>query len=342
MSIVGGVCLILFLAFLGFQDFQRLGIVPFDFGDQNNANTYIKHLSQIEASGGLLYIREPTNPIIVVIDSKGDYVRTIGKAGEGPEELGASSQSFGVDGPSLWTMNGNMKFAHYYENGEHAHRIRIENYNRFINATDASLPIAFSRDSVIIPPLYRVDRSMAYVYGYDGEIKYKVPAPFNSEKELRKNPAVNETFWFREGDIWYCLFKHKPLLYVYDKTFRLQNQFELEGPEIADHAEALKDFERKKRWDIPPPYFTDAKVFKGKVYALCKGALYQIDPKQGLVLQHTTFFLKIPEIDEYDLSEDVNVQLFYFALLENGTLVLGHPALMWGHDLWKVKLPYKL
>jgi len=322
------------IAIFGFQQSYRVPLTPFDFEDEKNDSTFIKRLSQIESSAGLIYVRDSTSPIIIVIDSQGKFVRTIGKAGPGPTEQGTNSISIGVDGASLWSISGDMKFGHYFENGEHQHSIRLVDYNSFVRLTNAAEPIAFTHDFLILPCMYNTNLFMAYVYDYHAEIRYKIPAVFNKPETVMKNPSINDSFWIRGESAWYCLFKHRPLLQVYDDTFKVQKQFHLEGPEIADLTRELQDFKRVKQFDVPRPYFTDAKIFKGHLYTMCEGALYQIDLTSGVIKKHIVFYSTEPE-----LAGAERLYLFFFAFLEDGTLVLGHPALPWGHNLWKAKLP---
>ena len=57
--------MIIWVALLGFQMSHRVPITPFDFEKEDNPNTFIKRLSQIESSGDLLYIRDQSSPVII-------------------------------------------------------------------------------------------------------------------------------------------------------------------------------------------------------------------------------------------------------------------------------------
>ena len=110
---------------------HHIRISPLDFSNEAIPNTLVRDIAQIEVADDLIYIRELMDPRILVIDRNGKYVKRIGKIGQGPTELGQNSISFGVKGPSLWTIGKDVKTAHYFEHGEQVMRIAVPNYNWF-------------------------------------------------------------------------------------------------------------------------------------------------------------------------------------------------------------------
>jgi len=190
---------------------------------------------------------------------------------------------------------------------------------------------------VVVVPTHPSSKHLAAVYGYDGKVRRYVGdiVPID-RKRLRKNPALNDTLWRRSGDRWYCLFKFRPYLLVFDGDFNQVAEFRLTGPEIEHREEEFRKYEPKGKFSLPPNHFTDMKFFDGKLFVMAELALYQIDPATGDTLNRTYFIGRgegFGEIEGHPLA------LMHFAFLDDGTLVLGHPAVPWNHDLWKVRLP---
>ncbi|MDJ0836338.1 MAG: 6-bladed beta-propeller [Acidobacteriota bacterium] len=316
-------------------DIHKVVIQPFPFEDEQNPETFIQKLRQVDAAGGLIYIRDRMDPRILVINRRGKFVRRIGRPGPGPGELGRQSISIGVRDYGLWAVHGNMNSLLYYENGELLHRFRIQNYNRQGGLHRNPKTLAFTRDAVVIPVEadYQV---MAAVYGYDGEVKRFIPTAFSDQQLYRQNPAVNDAYWAEADETWYCLFKYQPLLMVFDRNFQVIAQHQLEGEEIDLHVEQYRNHRRKNKFDIPPPLFYDFKVFNGMVYTLCRGMLYRINPRTGKTLSRAGFFGKGPRFK----TIPGRLWLYYFAFPDEDTVLLGAVNDSWSHWLWQADTPF--
>ena len=330
--------LLTIMAFILGQDTYRLTVTPFDFEDEKVPASFVKDISQLETAGNLLFIRESSDPAILVLDRQGKFLRRIGSRGQGPNELGGTSVSFGVNGRSLWTVAANMKSAHYFENGAHLQRISLKSYNRLYLISSTSQALAFSNEHIIFPS-YPNKQVLALAYDYGGDVVKEFPVVFKDKSILAKNPSINDTLWARDEQRWYCLFKYQPFLITYDHALNELNRFPLDGPEIQVISEAFYQHERKKKFDISPLFFSDIKVFGGKVFLMTEQTLYQIDPETGKTLRRMVFVGSGPDFEQVD-KVDPRLNFCYFSFWNDGTIILGHPAMMWDHNLWTTKLPF--
>ncbi len=314
----------------------KVDLMPFDLAEHESGASFINGVYQLETDGELIYIRDKGEPRIVVVDRTGKFVRVIGGRGGGPGEFKHSVTAFAIDGPALWAVGDRGHRAAYFEQGEPLVDFRLKGYNVDAIGPDAR-PFGFTNEYVLIQA-HPVTRHLAAVYGYDGELKRFVGdiAPIDLAV-LRKNPAFNDTFWKYDRARWYCLFKYRPVLQVYDQSFNQLADFELQGPEIEHRNEAFENFKKERPSQMPIYHFTDLKVFRGKVFAISPPALYQIDPETGETLSRTYFYGKGPN---FARVAGMPLTMFHMAFLNDGTVVLGHPALPWEHDLWKVRLPF--
>jgi len=336
--------LILFLWALLFAaneepDVHQVSLKPFDLVERADGAAYISGVDQLESDGKRIYIRDAQTPYILVVNADGKLLQMIGGRGGGPGEFRRGPLAMAVDGPALWALSDYGKRANYFENGEHILDFPIRTYNVDV-VGPASKSFAFTNQFVLIPA-HPSTKRLAALYGYDGELKRHVGdiLPIN-RKELRKNPALNDTLWLRDDQgFWYALFKYRPLMFKFDQAWNQVAAFALAGPEIERRNDEFEVFKPKRKYQRPLYHFTDFKYFRGKLYALSVRALYQFDRKSGRTLGRTYFFGDGAPFAELNL-EGEPLALMHIAFLEDGTAVLGHSAMPWGHDLWKANLPF--
>ena len=88
---------------------------------------------------------------------------------------------------------------------------------------------------------------------------------------------------------------------------------------------------------MPFPIFSDAKIFEGDLFLMTKGHLHRVDLDTHKLKSITTFYGTGPDFAEVAAP---NVTVYFFAFLEDGLLVVAHPAMLWNHDLWTASLPF--
>jgi len=111
--------------------------------------------------------------------------------------------------------------------------------------------------------VYPRTRKLAAVYNYGGERLSYVGDILKIEPEyLQFNKSLNNTYWDRDQNNWYCLFMYRPILRVFNKDFRLIRELTLQGPEIDEYEDKLYNKEKDPNFTTPWPHFTDFKVFE--------------------------------------------------------------------------------
>lgn len=314
----------------------RLRIRPVDFQDENRPETFIKHIIQLETDGTDLYVSAAGNPYLLQISPRGEFIRTIGRAGQGPGELGSYTPSaMSVSGQSIWVhANGR---ANYFEKGDYVTGFKLPRLHS--RSPTGRIQFTSDRDHILlaVPP---TTGHLAAVYDYGGEHKMFVGdiIPINEDLYSR-NPFLNETLWDRDEEFWYCLFHYRPILRKFDRTFRLVAEFKLTGPEIDLREE---DFFERKNLNVTIngfrmnfPHFSGFKVFGSHLFLECKSTLYQIDKNTGETLSRTHFFGKGPE---FELTTPGKPLGFHeMAFLPPNRFFFGDG---WEHDLWTAELPF--
>lgn len=327
--------------FRGEPEVLRVQIHPLDFQDENNPQTFVTGITQIESDGEFLYIAAHREPRLLQLSREGRFLRQLGGKGQGPEELGDYGlRSISVQKDRIWILDGHLR-VHYFERGGHQLSWPVKSYSILGSITGADT-LTFDRDHVIIP-VHPATGHLAGVYDYGGErVRYLGDIlPIDTEL-IGKNRAINGTHWARDENHWYCLFKYWPWLVVFDKQFHQVRAVELSGPEI-DFCMGVffGDIESEYKGGPVQPFFPDFKALGKYLYFFCRKTLYQLDKKSLKTFRRYKLFAKL-EDDPYWSGRPLGAE--YFTLLEpseNGkgpTLVMGWAHLPWEHDLWTAEL----
>ncbi len=318
---------------------HNLFVHPLDFQDEANPNTLMYGIYRIDTNGKELFILLRNEPGVIQIDAQGRFIRRIGRLGNGPGELGRyGCEAMAVEGQAVWLLKASYTDLFYFESGEFLQQFKVDSFQ----LPSQSWPpnFAFSQDDVVLQ-VYPRTQKLAGVYGYGGERRRYVGDILPIEIEfLRTNPALNNTYWDRDGDRWHCLFAYRPIWRVFDKDFELVKEFHIHGPEIEAFEEKYLKNKKDPNFSMPKPHFTDFKVIGGFAYLLSDSALYQMDLESGKTLNRVYFFGKGYEFEKHGTTPVDRLHFDAFAVLDSGTLVLANAGEIWGHDLWQVQLPF--
>ncbi len=312
---------------------------PVLFQDESRPETFIQGFKQLESDGRYLYILRENDPSALVIKPDGSFVRNLGRSGQGPGELGSYGPvSLAVSGNAAWILRDDLKGLNYYENGAFVTSIRPKDYM----PGRTSLPgfsFGFNQNGVLLQA-HPKSGHLAYFYGFDGKINREIGKTLPIEEEfLKVNPALNNTSWIKNENKWYCLFIYRPIIRVFNSSFKLEREINFTGPEIQLKEEKFFENKVDPNWrPFPKWYFSDFKIFKNSIYILCEEALYQLDKKTGALKSRTYFFLG----QELRKIVDVPRGLFhYLAFTDDGKLFLAHNALPFDKDgVWTADLPF--
>jgi hypothetical protein len=314
---------------------------PVLYEKDNNPNTYISGIRQLESNGEHLFILSDANPLAVQIKSDGTLVRKIGGKGQGPGELGYHGPiSMAVEGQSAWIYRSDMRGLQFYDQGNFVTSIKIKGYQPGHGATPA-YSFGFEQNRLLIQTHPR-NRSLAMVYDYEGNLLQEVGKILPVEPEfLEVNPALNNTSWVRDGKSWWCLFIYRPILREYDSDFKLLREIILHGPEIEEKEEIFLENKIDPRWrPYPKWHFSDFKVFRNSIYILCEGVLYQVDKRSGVLKSRTVFFSNKKMLAVFDFPR---VSFQYLAFLDSGKVYLASSIFAFDYNgLWEADLPFLL
>ena len=321
----------------GIPELQRTQLRAFDFVDEENPATMLEGVAGLGSNGHHLFVMAANSPYVLELDSRPRLVRRIGRRGNGPEDTGIHGlQGLAVTQQGLFVISNNGKPAmHYYEKGEHLFRFNLLSMPMVSRVSN----IFAVSDQQIMTAAHAKTGHLGLVYDYGGgpEARAGKLLPMN-KGDLRYNPAINDTYWQYDGTYWYCLFKYRPFLRVYNRDFTRIKEWTLQGPEISKKE---KDFfaraEKKIKYgniSFPFPYFDEFKLFGNHLYFTCGKILYKLRKDDGRLISRTAFYGEGPGFEE--VTPGGNLNLSYFAFLNTGRLVLASRFNAWGSDLWTV------
>ncbi len=194
----------------------------------------------------------------------------------------------------------------------------------------------FGDDRIVIPTVRKTEY-LAVVHAPDGRVLATPGQPKKVPEDLKwPDEGFNATLWTKDGPFWYALFKFSPTIMKFDQAFH-----PLAGDAINDCEKRLyqpsnEDMEKFRRL---PPHFSDFKAFRGNLYVMCLGVLYRIDASSGKTTGEYHFFGRGASFAE--VPKGMRLTLPHFVILDDGTLILSHPALLWDHDLWIADLNFQ-
>ena len=321
-------------------ELQRLQLVPVPFQTEAIADTLIDGVSCLETDGTHVYLGQRTSPYVLELDGRGRYIRSIGGKGQGPGMLGNYGiRALSISPGGLWVVSSSNGLGlNYYEQGQFLFKFPLQSYPLVQSKTNL---FGVSGEQVVVAAHPR-GKHLALAYNYDGKVEQAVGdiLPINRE-DLEYNAALNDTHWLYYGEKWYCLFKYRPFLRVYNKDFSLEHHFSLEGPEISIKEDEFYSRAPKKhtigKLTFPFPYFRDFKAFGKHLYFTCNGVLYQVNGSTGHVVSRHVFF---PKIKGYEHSNS-NHHMAFFCFLNSGQLMLVSSSEIVGHYLWTVDKTFK-
>lgn len=313
----------------------RLEIQPFDF-QTDGGESYFSGIGQIESNGKHLFLRGAQEPIIIELDAHARVVRKIGGSGDHPAEFGqVGVMALAVKGEELWGIDLELKRVRQFFGDEYRKSFRLDSFNISYGAGLANI-FAFSDEYVVIPARAET-KHLAAVYLHDGTLIQHIGEPIAFPELSERIIGINNTHWLALKDGWLSVHKFFPLVTVYDTGFTLIDQFPVESAIITDMVDRTMSFDPGEQYTLPAPVFSDAKLFRGDLFLMCQGFLHQLDLKTHALESITRFF---GEGDDFKEVQAPQLVFYFFAFLDSGQFVLGHPAMLWNHDLWTADLPF--
>jgi hypothetical protein len=325
-----------FLFVICFQDVYQIPSTQFKIQDENNPETHLSGVKQLESNGQDLFLLTIRQPGVLQFSGEGHFIRRIGRKGQGPGELGnRRSGAMAVNGESVWIRTHLQMFL--FHKGDFLHSFRFNSYQH-TGSSGASRAFTFSPDHLIVQA-HPSSRNIASVFNYDGST-HKMIGELASANPvyLKTNPALNFTVWTRDEDHYYCLFVYRPMIVVYNRDFEKVKELKLRGPEISAFEEKFLRNEPDPHFDYPKPHFTDIKTFRGHLYVMCDGMLYQLDKEDGQTLSRSIFIGN--EAIWKERGEKRKLYYYHMAFLDDGTFFLCSSSEFYDAFLWKADLPF--
>lgn len=300
---------------------------------QQGTRFFMKSIDQLESSGGQVFLRSISTLEVIEIDAAGKVLNLLGRSGSGPGEWGSQ----GVIAITLYKHE-------LWGYGLHSHLLNGYENNRLFKSIDISAVrpsrhhatsnvFGISEHHIVLPSSLG-QRYLAEVYDKNGNhLGHAGELGEDNSAALQQNPFANDTMWLAFEHKWFAVFKFLPLIAIYDRQFELEGYLNLNHPWIHEaYATIIESSESHSQ----PPLFSDVKIYKRRLYAMCRGRLVGFNLKTGGVETMVEF---IGKGADFGVVANKPLSLQYFCFLADGTLLLAHPMLLWNHDLWKVNLP---
>lgn len=322
-----------FLILLLFGELYRLSLHPLDFAVDTNDATLITGINQLQTDGEFIYVNPLNEPWILKLNMDGTFVCALGGPGRGPQELGSyGPTAIAVHGNEIMVLDSAKKTMHRFRDCAHAGTFPLPRYQIHRPSRSAS-PFVFDDRGILIQTSPR-NRALAAHYSQDGELWHYVGEIFPIDVTvLRELPDLNDTLWAADDSFYYCVFKYRPIMRVFDRNFELVNTFRLDGPEI-------RKLEQNRQEPLPkylsqrPPLFTDFQEHGPHLYGIIDGALYQFEKTTGKTTAIGRFYGEGPHFENLDINRDMPLKLIHFCITPSGLVILSEGVFLWDHDLW--------
>ena len=316
------------------QTRHQLTIEPFDI-QYDDRFEFISSINQIESDGKNLYVRGLTHPYILMLTPDGKPIRQIGGPGGHPSKFGNQGVlAMSVKGPDLYAIDTELQLVRHFKHGKYADSFRLPSYQPNIGMISTNT-FAFSQDRVVIPsgstkgPAVVFHRNGTHIQ-HTGHIM-----PFTNDLNAYA-PGINDAFWFRNENDWVSVHKYLPIVTRFDGQFNVVNQFQVESPIFQKQRDDLFRFSPTAKGNRPQPAVHDAQFHNGDLWLLSAGYLHQVDPDLGKLKRTYSFHGRGSNFEKLN---DSRIALFAFAFRPDGSLILAHPGMLWGHDMWTASLP---
>lgn len=308
---------------------------PLDFQDDALPETFAQTIRQLESDGEAVVVKTE-NAHLLKINLNGQVLEVFPLPQDGPVHH-LSVAAFAMHQNQLAVVNQARRIYLYKGARAFSHfQSQAFSLDDFYNlATTKSF--GFNGDQMVVPS--QTKNSVAVVLDGAGNVSTQVGKPIAFPSDFPWDTQfLNATFWVAAGEKWYCLFKFKSLLRVYDRKFQLLDEFEFTSEEIANCD--LELYEPTQAYlgqmSMPLPHFSDFKIFGSHGYLLCRGALLKLNLNSGKLENSYHFFGRGDDFEK--VPEGQRLNMMYLAMVDKNTAILCHPAMLWNHDLWIAKL----
>ncbi|MDJ0842048.1 MAG: hypothetical protein QNK37_36435 [Acidobacteriota bacterium] len=315
---------------------------PLQENEENGSILPLTMVNQVIVSGSKIYLGSIVDKVIGVIDTKGRILEPIGTPGEGPGEFRGGIAAMAVYKNHLWVVNmADHGVMFHFVDGRYVESIRGLSPKMIWRSPNFANNFAASKDTVVYPgnPNHG---ALAFAYRPDeprrpvGELLF---TPDSERDLLEKNNAMNDTFWAYEDPYWFCAFTYYPVIYKFDRKFKMIDSFSLSTPSIDEAFDKMVN--KKPEGPGRPnqrrnifPIISDFKARKGKLYVLAQGILHQMDRNTGALLNRAAFTVRNGRLRGRPF------RWRSFDITDKGTIVFGSFLSNMDAVLYKAELPF--
>lgn len=300
---------------------------PLDFQREESGFDvfYVSRVDEIRSLDGNLVIRGGGDPVLAVLKNQGPSIGLLGESGQGPGEFGMGIMAVEMHGDTIWALDG-AKYLRLmrFVGGLYAGDVFLESIKTFAPVNSRNL-IAANDEFVVVPAAGHTG-NLASVYSVDGKVLDLGELNVSPSEELfARIPGINDTSWKYHDGRWYCLFDFFPAFLEYSADFTEERWVSIEDLALTGKHRDIVDWRPRENFNLPLPIFYDFEIKDDSLYVLSEGGrLTKISVTDGRT--QATFMFKIGDSTK-------SFQSFAFW---DDRIVLAHPAMLWGHDLWQV------
>jgi len=316
------------------QTTHRLAVTPLDIAE-TDVGFYPESIHQLEVLDGKILIRNYGQASVLALEPDGTPTHTIGGPGGHPSEMGGGVLALAVGERHLWALDAERKRVRLFRDNRYHTSFPIERYN--VHFAYPTSNVFAGTEEVVVVPTHPETGFLATAFAADGTmLRHVGRLPVETTAVRETIPGADDTFWLTDGHRWLAIHKFYPLVSLFDDQFELVGRFQPDSPIIAKSRDRVDGFAPSPERGLPMPVFTDAKLHDGALYLMSTGHLHRIDWHTGTVEAIYAFY---GEGEDFVEVTAPFLTLFSFALLPGHRVVLGHPAMLWNHDLWTTRLP---
>ncbi len=319
------------------QEKITVEVKPVDFVNPPKFSDHFpRGVKTIIMSDGLIYFSCEMDPFVTVMNDKGVILDVIGGRGGGPGELGQGVLAMAMWEKDLYVVSVSKTLQMtWFEDGVYKDQIHMPSQNiHYVSMNSNMFGVG---NNVVVFPAHPATGRLANAF--KGEIVEPVGELLFDRRDvdlIKRIPAANDTMWQYDGEYWYCVFKHHPMVQKYNSNFEMVETFNIEDSFTLDRHSKMLDFD-SSMFSYAPPLFYDFKIKNGNMYFSLVGGIIMVSPK-GKTLKLFTFFAKGEPFASNGIDGKSGLNFPYFVVLDDGNFLLSSFGDSWGHPFWRAEI----
>ncbi len=315
----------LFLLFLSFIStdvkLTRHPIRGFNFQNDTPPEFFFNTKRQLEFHQDHYFLSTTESGGVNVYDKNFHFLRSIGKKGQGPTEIGFYAiPSFSLWKNEIWIIDSSIKWVKgfNFETGKYIGSIKLKSYIPHSSESGTENFIV-EKDYLIVPTVEK--NAIAYKYSKNNGTlidKFSSPDPVNPQI-LQANPFFYSSSWKKMNDLIYVFFKHQNTVFVLNENLKLKDVFHVDTPLALKYfnldTEQFLAQPDKVLTTLRMPTVLDVKMYEDHMFLLLPTVLIEMNRHTGKLIAQHGFFGKAEEVG--DEAAGLNLVFSSFALVND-------------------------